>query len=111
MERKGKRASFYPFIARSVDGEIFGKGEGAREDGDVISSCSFLLDFLEKKRRQEGTERGWRGRVGRQGYALILQGALREKPFRKGNGQETRGMSCLLVPSYWTSLRKNKSSW
>ena len=40
-----------------------------------------------------------------QGYAL---GTLWEKPFRKGMGASDRRMSCLLVPSYWTSLRKKE---
>ena len=74
-----------------------------------MPSCAFLLDFLEKKRRQEGKERRWIGWEGKQYYALILQGALWDKPFSKGKGQRDKGGSCLLVPSYWTFLRKKKT--
>jgi len=59
-----------------------------------------------KRRRQEGKGKGV-ARMGREAMlCLLLQGTLWEKPFRKGKGQATGGTPCLLVPDYWTFLRK-----
>ena len=83
----------------------FRKGKGARDMGDTMPSCAFLLDFLEKEEDKKQREQGIR-REGMQGYAL---GTLWEKPFRKGKGgQETGGIPCLRVPDYWTFLRKRR---
>ena len=81
-------------------GETFLERERGKRQADVMPSRAFLLDFLEKKRRQQGKERG--EEEGKEGKVmpLLLQGTMWEKPLRKGKGEETGGCHaflCLLI--------------
>ena len=68
------------------------KGQGEARDKGVMPSGAILLDFLENKEDKRGKGKRRRGREGRQYCVLLLQGTLREKPFRKGKAQYTWGM-------------------
>jgi len=112
LNRMGRNTRFCLFYCKERCGRnLLERGRGKRQ-GDVMPSCAFLLGFLEKK-KTTGKGKGWRGREGRQGYALLLQGTLWDKLFRRSllereKGTIYRGMSCLLVPSYCTFLRQKK---
>jgi len=49
VKRKGRKARLCPFYCKERCGRTLLEKERGKRQGNVMPSCAFLLDFLEKK--------------------------------------------------------------
>ena len=89
-------------------GETFlERGRGKRQ-ADVMPSMAFLLDFLEKKRSQQGKEMG--GEEGKEGNVVpfLLQRTLCGKLFRKRERRQGTGEAMPYCAFFLNFLEKKR---
>ena len=105
----GKESKVMPFYCKERCGRTLLERERDKRQGDVMLSCAFLFGFLEekgdKRERHRGEEGGKEGKV----IPFLLQGTLREKPFRKGKGGKRQGHTMPACAFLLDFLEKKKT--